>query len=255
MMSQTEGRTGRIHYRTYGNRGPCLLLIHGWMTSGVVWNRLVPLLDNCRVIVPDLAGCGAARAETGATSLDDHVNDLAALCDTRGLSGITLVGHSMGGQLATLLAARLPERFSSLLLLNPVPVDGLPLPEDLHIMFRDSGGDETTLGAILDMTSPGLEGSARAELLDAALAISPDVVRHGFEAWTTGKPLADITTATMPTHVIATADPFLPPDFLQQHVVARLPDARLHVLPGPGHYPQVEAPAESARLLRELLAG
>jgi non-heme chloroperoxidase len=58
-----------------------------------------------------------------------------------------------------------------------------------------------------------------------------------------------------PTLVVATDDPFLPPAFLRQAVVSLIRGARLAVLPGPGHYVQVERPRETAALLEAFLAG
>jgi pimeloyl-ACP methyl ester carboxylesterase len=54
---------------------------------------------------------------------------------------------------------------------------------------------------------------------------------------------------------VATDDPFLPPPFLTQAVVQPIRNARLVYLPGPGHYPQVERPAETAALIGAFLAG
>ncbi|MEM6928707.1 MAG: alpha/beta hydrolase, partial [Myxococcota bacterium] len=55
--------------------------------------------------------------------------------------------------------------------------------------------------------------------------------------------------------VVATSDPFLPPPFLRQAVVDRLPHAGLAHVPGPGHYLPVEQPAVFAALIEAFVTG
>jgi len=54
---------------------------------------------------------------------------------------------------------------------------------------------------------------------------------------------------------LATDDPFLPPAFLQQAVVDKIARAKLAYLPGAGHYPAAERPAETAAILLAFRAG
>ncbi len=248
---KTESRP--LHYREFG-QGPTILFVHGWMVSGHIWDELLPLLDGFRLIVPDLRGAGGTPAGDGAITLDRYVADLDALCAALDLHDAHLVGNSMGGQLATLLAARAPQRFATLTLLSPVPVDGLALPEELLPVFGESGGDRERLGGIIDMACLRLPPAARERLLDEAVRIAPDIIRTSFDAWRQGLPGTSLGPATMPATVVATDDPFLPAAFLEQAVAARLPNARLVRLEGPGHYPQIEAPLETAQLLRSFIA-
>ena len=82
----------------------------------------------------------------------------------------------------------------------------------------------------------------------AALGVVAVVVNHGIL-----RRLLDMVVA--PTLVVATDDPFLPPAFLRQAVVQPIRGARMTHLPGPGHYPQVERPHETAALVGAFLAG
>ena len=121
----------RLAYHLVGHGPPSVVLVHGWMTSGRVWDRLLELHPVDGALVVDLRGAGGSSRGAAALSLDRLVEDLRAVVDHAGLGRFHLVGHSMGGQLAQLLAARLPSRLRSLALLNPVPVAGLPLPPEV----------------------------------------------------------------------------------------------------------------------------
>jgi pimeloyl-ACP methyl ester carboxylesterase len=142
-----------------------------------------------------------------------------------------------------LLAARRPAGLRSLALLNPVPVGGLPLPPEIATAFRGAGGKQEAFDGILSAACLELSAADRALMLGEAMAIAPEVIAAVFDAWTAGKPDATIDAITVPTLVLATDDPFLPPAFLTSAVVERIPGATLHHLPGPGHYPQLERPA------------
>lgn len=252
-MQQNPIMPAPLRHRETGS-GPAVLLVHGWMVSSHVWDALLPLLPDYRLILPDLNGSGGTTAGGSAMTLDGCVADLLAFCEELDLQGVHLVGHSMGAQLATLLAARAPRRFSTLTLVTPVPVSGLSLPDEVQSLFRNSGGDRNRLGAILDMACLKLPAEKREAMLDDAMRIAPAVISTGFEAWRRGRPETMLEPVSMPTTVIATDDPFLPPAFLEQAVVAQLPNAQLVHLPGPGHYPQVESPRETTELLRSLFA-
>ncbi len=235
--------------------GPDVLLVHGWMMAGAVFDRIVPALAaSWRVTVPDLRGTGDSSRPATGHSLPDHVSDLAAWLREAGLQRPAVVGHSMGGAIAQLLAARHPELVASLVLLNPVPLGGLPLPPEVMARFASAATDRTTQGEILDMATLQLAPADREWLLDIAATVSPPAMVEGLRAWTSGGHGSEASAIRCPTRVVATSDPFLPPDLLEREVVRAIPGATLHLLEGPGHYPQVEAPRRTADLVGELLA-
>lgn len=234
--------------------GPTVLLVHGWLVSGRSWEWLEPGLDGFRLILPDLPGSGETPPDPAGDSLAERVSRLGALCEMLDIRDAHLVGHSMGGQLAALLAAALPARFATLTLLNPVPVQGLDFPTELQPSFRDCGGKREDIGRIVDMSCLRLDAEGRELLVEDGMRTAPASVSAAFEAFRHGIPDASLANATLPATVIATDDPFLPPAFLQSAVADRLPSGRLVMLPGPGHYPQVEMPRETAALLRDVFA-
>ncbi|MEW6454462.1 MAG: alpha/beta fold hydrolase [Pseudomonadota bacterium] len=93
-----------LHVRRIGAGAPMLVLLHGLGANGAVWEQFASLLTRWpgQILIPDLRGHGLSpRGDRYAES--DHADDVAALLQDS--SDIYIVGHSMGGMIALLLAA------------------------------------------------------------------------------------------------------------------------------------------------------
>ena len=246
-----------IHYRVIGDGPRNVLLVHGWMVSGAVYNDMVEKLDTTglRLVIPDLRGSGGSGAPAGGYTLEQHARDVLAVARHAGLERFTVVGHSMGGQVAQWVAAQEPSRVEGLMLLCTVPAAGMALPPDAVGLFRTSAGDREKQKIILGLACKQLSPEALERLLKDSGTLGAPAIEGGFDAWTGGGFEAKLSSITAPTLVVATDDPFLPPAFLREKVVNLIKGARLAYLPGPGHYPQPERPAETAALLTSFLAG
>ena len=245
--------TSEIHYRDIGDGTPALL-VHGWAVSGHVFDRMLPLAG-VRCIVPDHRGTGASTTAVEPVSVERLGRDMIAAADGAGLTTFTLVGHSMGGQIAQWIASEIPDRVTTLVLINPVPASGMQLPPDAHELFLTAGGDRGKLGAILDLACTELTPADREWMLDDATPIAPGRVARMFQMWSGASFIDRLAAITARTLVIATDDPFLPPEFLRTAIVDRIAGAQLRVLAGPGHYPVVERPAETASIVRAFITG
>ncbi len=104
----------------HGGQGPALLLLHGLGGTCLDFAYLAPLLARRHtLVIPDLMGHGASAKPDAPYSMDWHLQVLEALCAELGLKRFFLAGHSMGGQLALMLAARRPELVRRLALVCP----------------------------------------------------------------------------------------------------------------------------------------
>lgn len=116
----------RLRGLSWGNvSSEPVIALHGWLDNAASFYRLAPLLTGYRVIAPDLAGHGFSdHRPTGFPYyVWDNVVDILALADHLELKRFHLVGHSMGAGIASLIAAVMPERVRSLVLLDGlVPV-------------------------------------------------------------------------------------------------------------------------------------
>ena len=111
------GRWGR------GSDGPVVLALHGVTANHLAW-AAVARHSSYDLVAPDLRGRGRSRSIAGPAGMHAHATDLVALLDHLGLERVVVVGHSMGGFVATTFAAEHPDRVASVLLVD----GGLSLP-------------------------------------------------------------------------------------------------------------------------------
>lgn len=107
-MPQFETTGASVHYEIAGE-GPPLLLIAGTASDSASWGPLLPLLPARQLIRIDNRGSGRTKAD-GPLDHADMVDDCVALLDHLGLTAVDIVGHSLGGYLSLMLAAREPSR-------------------------------------------------------------------------------------------------------------------------------------------------
>lgn len=107
-MPQLEARSASIHYETLGAGQP-LIMIAGTASDSASWRPLIPFLSpHYSLVLIDNRGSGRTVA-AGPIEVADMAADAAALLDHLGLGPVHVVGHSLGGFIALLLAARRPE--------------------------------------------------------------------------------------------------------------------------------------------------
>jgi N-formylmaleamate deformylase len=109
-----------IHYtRTGGNKQP-LMLLHGLMANGLCWTGLARILEKeFDVIMPDARGHGNSSAPDFGYRYEDLANDIVGLINALRLPPPILLGHSMGGMTAAVVASRKPNLLRGLVLADP----------------------------------------------------------------------------------------------------------------------------------------
>ncbi|WP_297080999.1 alpha/beta fold hydrolase [uncultured Demequina sp.] len=140
-----------------GDSDGAVVLIHGVTASHLAFAHVVPHLSNALVIAPDLRGRGRSAGVGSAAGMAAHADDIVAALDALGVESATVVGHSMGGFVAMVLAHRHPDRVARTLLVD----GGLPLDVPANVP------PEVLVGAILGPTAERL--SMRFADLDAYL--------------------------------------------------------------------------------------
>ena len=106
--------------------GETVLLLHGKNFSGAYWERTITelLAEGYRVVVPDQIGFGkSSKPAQLQYSFQMLADQTRRLLDHLNVEKTTVVGHSMGGMLATRFALMFPERTESLVLVNPIGLE------------------------------------------------------------------------------------------------------------------------------------
>ena len=102
--------------------GPCLVLLHGYLESGKIWNSFVDQFSGgYRIIVPDLPGHGKSGSWGKTHSMDDLARALHAILAAEGIGKIFLAGHSMGGYVTMAFAALFPDKLLAYSLVHSTP--------------------------------------------------------------------------------------------------------------------------------------
>ena len=102
--------------------GPPLLMIHGLGSSGADWAfQVAPLMEEFRVILPDLPGSGRSGKPAGPYSISGFAAGLWQLLDSIEVGRIDLVGFSLGGAVALEMALQRPEAVGRMVLINSLP--------------------------------------------------------------------------------------------------------------------------------------
>src|SRR5438445_7187958 len=117
-----------------GGHGEPLVLLHGFDASADSWNRFAKsLIKRYHVIAPDQPGWGAStRLETASYGYPAQVERLHQFLFALGLKRVHLVGHSMGGFIASAYAARYPDE---VITLGLIARHGMVEPEPRELFY------------------------------------------------------------------------------------------------------------------------
>jgi N-formylmaleamate deformylase len=109
-----------IHYTRTGRNSLPLILLHGLTANGICWTALARELEReYDVIMPDARGHGKSSVPDDGYRYEDHAKDVVGLIKALGLPSPILVGHSMGGMAATVVAGHNPKLLRGLILVDP----------------------------------------------------------------------------------------------------------------------------------------
>jgi len=98
-----------------------VLILHGWGSCAKNWQKVKEGLEKrgCKVFLPDLPGFGGNPAPQKPWSIDDYASWVSEYCEKQNLSQFFLLSHSFGGGIAVKFASRFPEKLQGLILVDP----------------------------------------------------------------------------------------------------------------------------------------
>jgi pimeloyl-ACP methyl ester carboxylesterase len=255
---------GRSPEQSQGAQGsPPVLFVHGHPFDRTMWRPQTAALGaRYRMIAPDLRGYGETTVVPGTTLLDTFARDLAALLDGLAITRATLCGLSMGGQIVLEFQRLFPERVAGLVLADTfaqaeTPEGRKERNDRADALLRDgmAGYAHAVLGSMVAPATVRDLPDVSAHVLRMMLSAPPE----GAAAALRGRAERPDYTATLARVavpalvVVGGVDAFTPvadAAFLHQ----RIPGARLAVVEGAGHLPNLERPAAFNRILDDFLA-
>lgn len=248
--------------RTRSGTGPGLLLAHG--AGGGIEANYGPIMEGLTarhtVVGVDYPGAGATPKARAPLDVDELADQLVAAADAEGLGTFAVSGYSLGGPVAIHLAARHPERVSSLVLSATFSHADTrtALAASLWQHLFETG-PRTVLAEYLNLmtlSEPALNALTPAEVHAATEQLAgaiPSGTGDQVDLVRRIDVRGDLVGIAVPTLVvITTADPLISPA-LQRELAATIPTAEIAELPT-GHLPFVEAPQEWLKLISDFLA-
>ncbi|WP_304107370.1 alpha/beta fold hydrolase [Mycolicibacterium bacteremicum] len=258
-----------------GSGDEVLLLIHGMAGSAETWRAVLPqLARRYRVIAPDLLGHGQSSKPRTDYSLGAFAVGLRDLLDELGVQSATVVGHSLGGGVAMQFLYQHPDYCRRLVLIGS---GGLGPDVGWILRLLAAPGAEFVMPVIAPppvlragnavrswLTAAGLRSPRGAEIWNAYSSFADGETREAFLRTLRsvvdyrGQSVSALNRLNLREGLPVLAiwgedDNIIPVDHAYSALEAR-PDCRLEILPGIGHFAQVEAPTEVIDLIDDFIS-
>jgi pimeloyl-ACP methyl ester carboxylesterase len=268
----------QIHGHDLGFRmageGPAILLIHGIAGSSGAWREVMPALaERYTVIAPDLLGHGQSAKPTGDYSLGAYANVLRDLLGVVGIPRATVIGQSFGGGVAMQFCYQNPELCERLVLVDSGGLGRevswllrfMTVPGAEYLMpiifppFVRARGDELSrllYSRGIRMPRVGEMWRSYASLTDSAnrqsfIRTIRSVIDPGGQTVSAMDRL--YLTQQVPTLIVWGEHDAIIPVSHAHDAHAAMPNSRLEIIAGAGHFPHVEAPGDFLHALRDFL--
>jgi len=251
----------RLAAKEWGDPGlPSLLAVHGWLDNAASFDTLAPLLAaHFHIIALDLPGHGRSQHRPPGVRYHfvDYLDDVLAAVDAPGWKKFSLLGHSLGGGIASFVAAAFPERVEKLFLIEVAGAVSAPAEKSLAqlqkgmVQFRENAGK-----ALRVFTDVEVAVAARRKAGDLSDAAARALVLRGIreveggwswssdprlmpaspQRFTEDQVLAVLSGVQAPTlFVLAEPMAMQIPESLMLARAAQMPNATLVRLPGNHH--------------------
>jgi len=252
---QTTGRFldvkgGQVRADIREGAGPVLIFLHYWGGSRRTWGPVLERLDPGQGFVAyDQRGWGDSASLPGPYDLEQLADDAQRVIEAVGGGRYVLVGHSMGGKVAQLVAARKPKGLAGVVLVAPAPPAPIGVTEQVREAVSHAYDSEEAVLQGIDhmLTHSGLTAELRRQVVEDSLR-GGEQARLAWPRQSMVQDLsADVAAIEAPVLVLAGShDKVDPPAVLAEHLLPLIPTASLAVLTGTGHLSPLEVPDQVA---------
>ena len=238
-----------------GGTGPLLLLLHGAGDQAGTWAKVVPaLLGGYRVILPDLAGHGDSAPASGTIEAAAIVAGLEAVIGAEAQGQpVTVIGNSLGGWMAMVLAQRHPEWVTRVIAVNGGALNGSA--SSVNLLPKSRREAQETMSQLRDPSNPAVPNFVLDDMVRRAQS-SPlqrfvATANTTMGDWTLDE--AELRSIQAPVTLLwGTADQLMTLGYAQR-MASVLPHAELIPIARCGHIPQQEAPERFQETLLKVL--
>lgn len=242
-----------LHVTSSGSESPTFVFLHYWGGTSRTWqpviDRLAPAM---RCVAIDQRGWGRSTAPACGYAIEDLAADATAVIEELALDDYILVGHSMGGKVAQLIATRRPNGLGGVVLVAPAPARPAEIPDEVRERMAVAYTSRESVLATLDgvLSHAPLSDELREQILVDSLGGSAGA-KHEWPASAIAQDVSDdLDRIEVPVLVIAAEhDQVEPVALMQSHVAGLIPGAHLAVIAASGHLIPLERPAELSDLI------
>jgi pimeloyl-ACP methyl ester carboxylesterase len=256
--SDVEPLSRPVYDRRPGT-GPTLVLLHYWGGSSRTWDPVIQRLPGRDALTIDARGWSRSCELPGPFTLEQQAADVGAVLAEAGVSDYVLVGHSMGGKVAQLVAAERPAGLRGLVLVAPAPARPAPtITPEYQMQLAHAYDDAASRAFARDevLTATALPDPLKAQVeRDSAAAAGPARLEwplHGIAEDVSARAQAIAVPALV---VAGEHDRVEPPALLRENLLPYLASAEFAVVPGSGHLLPLEAPDDLSAHIERFVAG
>ncbi|KFZ25498.1 hypothetical protein V502_00022 [Pseudogymnoascus sp. VKM F-4520 (FW-2644)] len=248
----------RLNVVSSGMQGPTLVFLHFWGGSSRTFSTVTSILSaNHFSLAIDFRGWGASSGPdlAGAYSIEHLAIDIEVLLARLNIASFILIGHSMGGKVAQLIAGRgITKGIRGVVLVGPAPPTPLVIPaamkEQQMTAYSSRESAEFVIRNVL--SSSPMSDNIVTTLVEDIMKGS----QHATLAWPVYAMLEDISSKVkeinVPVLVLAgELDKLEPVERLQSEVLGNIKGAEMVIVEGSGHMLPFEAPVEVAHHIAE----
>ena len=236
-----------------------LVFLHGFNGSSKSWYYQFIHFDNHKIVSIDAPGFGASTVHQGG--MPEFADEVEQLIEHLGITAAIIVGHSMGGMLAQLLAPRLSNKCSGLVLSCTHKGRAKPKSEPLSQEIRQRMTDRINLNdedfgslRINRMLSNIPSDCIRSFLVSIAGDIRIDGINWGGAAIQYLDTSPYLSTLTLPILIISADDDIVVKPEALGSLIASLPTAHHEEMSGVGHAPYCEDAEKFNQILEQFIA-
>lgn len=223
-----------------------LVFLHGWQSSAQAWNGVIAKLSevNVRILALDLPGFGASPLPKNTWGVSEYAEMVVEFIQKLGLKNVVLVGHSFGGRIGIKLAASNPMAISKLILVDAAGIRNDNLTKKLKVLAAKTVKPLFELPIIRNFKSQAYRAIGAVDLADSG-ALKETFLKTINEDLSTFLP--QIQT---PTLLIWGSDDTETPVEYGEIMNRLIPNSKLVILDGAGHFSFIDEPEKFMELIK-----